>query len=97
MEEKKIESVAYIVHESMMARQERTIKRLWILCIIFFTAFAVSNIGWILYESQFEDIVISQDAETDPFSRIILNGTGTGDIYGTRSADSQDQGQENWQ
>ena len=28
------EPVPYIVHESILARMERTIKRLWILCII---------------------------------------------------------------
>ena len=47
------EPVPYIVHESILARMERTIKRLWILCIIIFVAFVVSNGMWVYYESQF--------------------------------------------
>lgn len=47
------EPVPYIVHESVLARMERTIKRLWILCIIIFVAFVVSNCMWVYYESQF--------------------------------------------
>lgn len=47
------EPVPYIVHESILARMERTIKRLWILCIIMFTALVISNGLWLYYESQF--------------------------------------------
>ena len=47
------EPIPYIVHESILARMERTIKRLWILCIIIFVAFVVSNGMWVYYESQF--------------------------------------------
>ena len=47
------EPVPYIVHESILARMERTIKRLWILCIIMFTALVISNCMWLYYESQF--------------------------------------------
>lgn len=54
--------VPYIAHESAQARQERTIKRLWILCIIMFLAFAGSNVAWICYENSFEDVVVTQDS-----------------------------------
>lgn len=37
--------VPYFVHEGMLARQERTIKRLWILCIIIFLALIGTNAG----------------------------------------------------
>ena len=46
--------VPYIVHEGIVARMERTIRRLWLLCIIVFVAFVVSNALWIYYESQWE-------------------------------------------
>ena len=62
--------VPYIVHEADMARQERTIKRLWILCILLIALLVVTNAGWIWYESQFEDVVttetyqdVTQDAD----------------------------------
>lgn len=62
MEDRKID---YIVHESILARQERNIKRLWILCIIIFLALIGTNAGWIYYESQWQDEVITQDVLQD--------------------------------
>lgn len=47
------EPIPYIVYEGTMVRFERTIKRLWILCIIMFTALVISNGMWLYYESQF--------------------------------------------
>lgn len=76
--------VAYIVHEGIMARQERTIKRLWILCIIIFLALIATNAGWIWYESQFEEIEVSQDVDTGNGSAIV---SGVGDIYGEGKTD----------
>ena len=48
------DSVPFIVFESATARLERTIKRLWIMCVIMFFAFVVSNGLWVYYESQWE-------------------------------------------
>lgn len=61
----KPENIPYIVHEDQMVRQERTIKRLWILCIIIFLALICTNAGWIVYESQWEDQVITQEIKQD--------------------------------
>lgn len=61
MEEKMI---PYYVHEGEMARQERHIKRLWILCIIIFVALIATNAGWIWYESQFEDVEMTVTQDT---------------------------------
>ena len=49
-----VEPVPYIVHESAMARQERTIKRLWILLILVISLLVATNGLWIWYESQWE-------------------------------------------
>lgn len=66
MDEKKYpEKIDYVVHEDHMCRMERTIKRLWILCIIIFVALIGTNAGWIFYESQFEDQVITQEIKQD--------------------------------
>ena len=73
------ESVPYIVHEADMARQERTIKRLWILLILLIVLFVGSNIAWIAYESQFEEIVVSQDVDTGNGSAVVA---GVGDANG---------------
>ena len=55
------EAVPYIVHESALARSERHIKRLWILAIILIVLLAGSNVAWLVYESQFEDIEVTQE------------------------------------
>ena len=55
----------FIVHESALARQERTIKRLWILVILLIALLAGSNGAWIWYESQFEDVVTTETYESN--------------------------------
>ena len=62
---KAAEPVPYIVHESDMARLERTIKRLWILLILLIVLFVGSNIAWIIYENQFKDIAVTQEVEQE--------------------------------
>lgn len=47
-------AVPYIVHESAMARAERSTKRLWAVIILLIVMLVASNGVWIWYESQFE-------------------------------------------
>lgn len=65
MEERTPEKIDYIVHEGIMVRQERTIRRLWIMCIIIFVALVATNACWIIYESQWQDEVITQEISQD--------------------------------
>lgn len=67
-----VEPVPYIVHESAMARMERTVRRLWILLIVVIVLFVGSNAAWILYENSFEDISITQENE-DGYNNFIGN------------------------
>lgn len=71
------EPVPYIVHESILARMERTIKRLWILCIIMFTALVISNGLWLYYESQFVTVETEETVEQD-----VKTGDGTAIVTG---------------
>ena len=64
MEEKEIQ-ISYIVHESEVARLERVIRRLWILCIIIFVALVATNAAWIWYENQFTDEVTTVEQESE--------------------------------
>ena len=72
-----VEPVPYIVHESAMARMERTIKRLWVLLILVICLLVATNGAWIWYESQWEDVTITQENE-DGYNNYIGND---GDIY----------------
>lgn len=57
------DNVPFIVHEGIVSRQERTIKRLIIALIIAISLMFVTNCIWIYYEMQFETITYSQDGE----------------------------------
>ena len=74
---KDVSMIPYFVHEGEMSRMERVTKRLWILVVLLIVLLVGSNIGWIIYESQFEDITISQDNQ-DGINNFIGND---GDIY----------------
>lgn len=54
--EKKPQTVPYIVHESDMSRLERQLKRLWIVILVLIFMLVGSNCAWLWYESQFEYI-----------------------------------------
>ena len=71
------EPVPYIVHEGTMARAEITIKRLWITILLLIVLLVGTNGAWIWYESQFENIAISQENE-DGYNNFIGND---GDIF----------------
>ena len=85
------EPVPYVVHESDMARQERTIKRLWILLLVMLVLLVGTNGVWIYYESQFveETTTVEQDIETGDGDAFVA---GVGDVnYGQDKAESDQE------
>ena len=72
-------TVSLYVHESDMARQERTIKRLFIIIILLIVLLVGTNAAWIWYESQFEDCVttVEQDVDTGNGNAVVA---GIGDV-----------------
>lgn len=65
MEENSNTTIPYLVYESTMARMERTVKRMFILCIVLIAVTVISNMAWIHYENQFEDVVTTQEITQD--------------------------------
>lgn len=79
------ESVPYIVHESSMARMERTTKRLWITILTLIFLLVCSNCAWLWYEAQFktvETITEEYQADASDGGNAIINGDGSVDIDG---------------
>ena len=71
-------------HEDEMARSERHNRRMWILCMVVFLAFVLSNCAWIVYESSYQDVTI--EAEQDGGGTNVISG---GDLsYGSESTDN---------
>lgn len=83
MNQNEILNIPYIAHESELARMERMIRRLWVLCIVIFLAFVLSNAGWIVYESSFEDVTTTIEAEQDSSGTNIISGRDL--FYGSES------------
>ena len=79
---KAAEPVPYIVHESDMARLERTIKRLWILLILLIVLLVGSNVAWIAYESQFTEEVVTTETEAEQETEDGSNYVVGGDMNG---------------
>ena len=73
-------NVPYIAYESALDRSDRTIRRLWILCIVLAVLLVATNVAWFLYERQFETVettTIEQEVEIgDGDGDTIVNGIG---------------------
>ena len=79
------ESIPYVVHESAMARMERTNKRLWITILTLIFLLVGSNCLWLYYEMSFEDVVTTTTIEAEQDGAAV-NIVGGGDVdYGAES------------
>lgn len=102
MEDHERNPIPYFVHEEIMARMERQSKRLFILCIIIFSALILTNAAWLIYENQYEDEVINQEIEQDSGFWGTNNYNGKivgGDDYGKAEDsdnDSEKDEEEQW-
>lgn len=54
MEEK---DVPFKVYESAQARADDRFKKMWIIIITLIVLLVGSNFGWLVYESQYQDVV----------------------------------------
>lgn len=73
-------------HEKEMTRMETTNKRMFIAFLIVLVMLFATNIAWVIYESQFKDVVVTQEADTWDGGNNYMNGTGEFS-YGTRTPD----------
>lgn len=75
--------ISYVAFESVCARFERTIKRLWIVVILLTVLLVGTNCAWLWYESQFEDVsteTYTSDATDGGVA--IANGDGEVNVNG---------------
>jgi hypothetical protein len=71
-------SIPYYVHEDDLNREEHHSKRFFIAWLITFIALILTNVGWLVYESRYEDVVTeTYTAETDQGGAAIANGDGS--------------------
>ena len=60
-----MDTVSFVAFESACTRLERSNRRLFILCMILIVALIASNAGWVIYESQFQDVEVTQEVEQE--------------------------------
>lgn len=75
-----VQGIPFIVFEKEMTRYERVIKKLWVIIILLIVFLVGSNIVWIVYDKQFEDVTITQEVEQEAESG--ENHFIGGDFYG---------------
>lgn len=82
METQKPNTISWYEHEEDLAREERHTNRWRIFAWIIFAAFVFSNLGWIIYESTYQDVVVTENTQDGEGTNII----GAGDInYGAEA------------
>ncbi len=74
-------NVPYVVHEGVMSRLERVIKRLWITLIVTIVLLVATNALWIAYESKYECFETTQEVtqDTEEGSNCFIGGDYIGD------------------
>ena len=82
--------VPFAVHESAMARMERTIRRLWILLIVLVILLVGTNALWIWYESQFEDVYTEITQENENGYNSYIGNDGDINNYGETDYQKED-------
>ena len=63
-EEQKTVQIPYYLHEGEMTRLERLNKRWFISFLIVLAMLFITNAGWIIYESQYQAVTVSQAVDT---------------------------------
>lgn len=73
-------TITQAAYECAMARADRQHRRMWILVLVLIAALIISNVVWIIYESQYETIsqtcegyTIEQQCESG-INNAIING-----------------------
>lgn len=71
-------TISYLAYESATARLERTNRRVWILCLVLIIALVSSNLAWLWWENQWEEVSVTQEIEAtaDGNSDLRLNTVG---------------------
>lgn len=98
MEENKNEKITEeAAVELLTAVLERQTKRLFILCILLIVILVGTNLAWIVYENQFEDVstVVTQETSSEGGGDAIIHGDNAGAVfYGQSETDGESENEK---
>lgn len=66
-------------NELVAGIMERQVRRMFVIIIVLIIGLIGTNVGWLLYESQFDVYTVTQ--ETDGAGNVNVSGVTSGDIY----------------
>ena len=74
-------------NDLLIAVMERQVRRMFVIIIILLIGLIGSNLGWLVYESQFDTYTITQ--ETEGGENVRVSGLNSGEIdYGESTTDN---------
>ena len=75
-------TIPYAAYQSTAARQERQIRRMWIIVLVLIGALIATNLAWIVYENSFEEVITTEEIIVDADDNGNANYIGQdGNIY----------------
>lgn len=81
-------TVPFVVHENLRAQMSAVNARLIRVIILLIVLLVGSNIAWLVYESQFEELSIEQEVDTGEGDAFVV---GNGDLnYGEGQTESNE-------
>lgn len=84
------DNVSFAAFESACTRLERANHRLFLIIILLLIALIGTNAAWVYYESQFEDVSVTQrvDQDTDSGNNTFVGGDYNGESETERNDDN---------
>lgn len=67
-------------HEKEMTRLEVQCKRWFIAFLTVLVMLFVTNAAWVIYENSFQDVVLTQEAQSEMGGDTTIYGAGIGDV-----------------
>lgn len=67
-------------HEREMTRIETQSGRWFIICLVLLAMLFGTNLAWVIYENSYQDIVLTQEADSGIGGDATIYGAGMGDI-----------------
>lgn len=94
MKTEDVKDVSYIVFESTIARFDRVIKRMWVIILILVFLLLGTNLAWLYYESQLEEVTettttVEQNTESGKGNATINDGVHINDESKSESNDNK--------
>lgn len=92
MGDKTLDKISFAAHEADLDRLFDIIKSLIRIIVLLVLLLVGSNVGWIVYEAQFEDVVTTYQADSKDGGTAVANGDGSVNVNGISEGNNEEAG-----